>query len=50
MGFLNGRGYAEDIYGETIHFLINLFSFTGFILTIIFSLILIFSNINFKDK
>jgi len=43
-----GRGYNSTFYGIIIHNIINFFSATGYILTLVFSVMLIISNINLK--
>lgn len=43
-----GRPYGTILYGLIIHYIINILSFLGLFLFIIFSIILIISNINFN--
>ncbi|WML33191.1 hypothetical protein [Clostridium sp. OS1-26] len=43
-------GYGGHLFGELIVIFTNIISLVGFILVIVFSIMLIIININFKDK
>ncbi|MBV7273864.1 hypothetical protein I6U48_13200 [Clostridium sp. PL3] len=45
-----GRGYGSSSTGIIFYNIINVISFIGFILIVIFSIALIIVNLNFKDK
>lgn len=45
-----GRGYGISLVGIYFYNIINVISFIGYILIIIFSIVLIIRNLNFKDK
>lgn len=50
LGLLNGNGYGSSLFGITMYTLSNIISFIGVILVIIFSIILIIQNLDFKKK
>lgn len=50
LALLNGSGYGENLFGLALYNMINLISFIGFVLLIIFSSILIIINANFREK
>ena len=43
-------GYGENLFGEILVRFTNIISLVGFILLMVFSIILIIRNINFRDK
>jgi len=43
-------GYGGHVWGEILVFTANVFSLIGFILLILFSILLIINNLNFKIK
>ncbi len=43
-------GYGWNLFGELIVMFTNMLSLVGFILLTVFSIILIITNINFRDK
>lgn len=49
LGLFSG-GYGGHFFGELLVRLTNILSLVGFILLMVFSIILIIRNINFKDK
>lgn len=49
LGIFKG-GYGGNILGESLVFIADILSLSGFILLIIFSFMLIFNNIKFKDN
>jgi uncharacterized membrane protein YGL010W len=50
LAILQDRSYASSSFGLALYTICNIISFIGFILVIIFSVILIIRNINFKNK
>lgn len=50
LALFEGRGYGSSLFGELIYSISNILSFIGFVLVIIFSIILIVININFRNK
>ncbi|TWH81460.1 hypothetical protein [Sedimentibacter saalensis] len=48
MSFIDTSIIGGNFYNTFIRFIINLFSFSGFVLTIVFAIILIINNINLK--
>lgn len=49
LGIFEG-GYGNSRFGVLLVLITNIFSLAGFILLILFSIILIIKNINFKEK
>lgn len=45
-----GRGYGSSIFAEAVYRIGNIISFIGFVLVVIFSIMLIIRNLNFKSK
>ena len=45
-----GTGFGASLFGRAVYNITNIVSFTGFVLVIIFSSILIITNINFGKK
>ena len=43
-------GYGGNIYGELLVITTNILSFVGFILLILFSIVLIVNNLSFNEK
>lgn len=43
-------GYGGNLFGELFVLITNLLSFTGFILLILFSIILLINNLKYKEK
>lgn len=50
LAVLQGKSYGSSSFGLALYKICNLISFIGFILVIVFSIILIIKNINLKDK